>query len=103
MEGDSVKVPAIKDYPKQIYIRGESYKISFVKNLDCLGITDSGARTIKIKAGMSPHETFRTAIHEVLHAIEFSWPVKIKHKTVYKLEKAIFDVLLDNGFLAGKK
>ncbi len=98
-----MNVPAIKDYPKHIYIRGDRYSLSFVKNMQFAGSTDAGDRTIKIRAGMSPHETFRTAIHEVLHAIEFSWPVKIKHKAVYKLEKAIFQLLLDNGFLASRK
>ena len=94
-----MKVPAVKDYPKVIYVRGDAYKLSFVKRLDCHGITDSGRKTIKIRAGMSAHETFRTVIHEVLHAIEFTHPVRMKHETVYKLEQALFELILDNGLL----
>lgn len=91
-----MKIPNIKDYPKTIHLRGETYKIRFVKKLGCMGETDAIKREIRIKAGMSKNETFRTAIHELLHFLEFEFPVKIKHKTVYKLEKAVFQLLIDN-------
>lgn len=91
-----MKIPKHSEYPKQLWVKGDSYKILFVKNLKFLGETDSEKHTIKIKAGMSKNETFRTFIHEALHALEFSYPIKIKHKTVYKLEKAIFQLFIDN-------
>jgi hypothetical protein len=96
MFGGNMRIPTAKQYPASVSIRGETYKILFVKNLDCLGETNWEDKTIKIRAGMSKNETFRTFIHESLHAIEFDWPVNLKHKTVYKLEKAIFQFLLDN-------
>lgn len=85
-----------KRYPKKIYLRGDRYKIIFVKGLGAYGETDNESMTIKIRAGMSKNETLRTFIHECLHVCEFSWPIKISHKTVYKLEKAIFTLLIDN-------
>lgn len=91
-----IKFPKQKFYPKKIYLRGEAYKIKFVKNLANLGETDAVKRTIKIRSGMSPNEIFRTAIHELLHLIEFEWPIKLSHKLVYKLEKAIFQLIIDN-------
>lgn len=91
--------PNPKNYPTHIYLKGDCYKVSFVKGLKCLGITDPEKYTIKIRAGMSRAETFRTMIHEVLHVLEFSWPIKLKHKTVYKLEEAIFSLLMDNFIL----
>ncbi len=93
-----MKVPEIKDYPKKIYIRGDVYRIVFIKNLKELGVTSTDPDVIKIKAGMSKNETFKTFIHEVLHAMEFSWPIELSHKTVYRLEEAIFSLLIDNFF-----
>lgn len=89
-------VPKIKDYPKKFYLKGACYKVKFIKNLEVLGETDPDKKTIKIRHGMSRHETFRTMIHEVLHLIEFEFPVDLPHKTVYKLEEAIFMFLMDN-------
>ncbi len=93
-----MRVPEIKDYPKELHIGGDTYKIVFAKNIGFSGDCDQGKHRIRIKAGMSKNETFRTFLHEALHAIEFSIPVKIKHKTVYKLEEAIFNLLVDNFF-----
>lgn len=89
-------IPAIKDYPKELYVRGDRYRVLFVKNLENIGETDSGKLTIKLRAGMSKNETFRTLIHEILHAIEFSHPIDLKHKVVYELEEALFNLILDN-------
>ncbi len=89
-------IPKIADYPKTIYIRGDAYALIFVKDMECLGETHARNHTIKVRAGMSRNETFRTVIHEILHAMEFSHPVKLKHKTVYKLEEAIFQFFIDN-------
>lgn len=88
--------PEQHTYPDTIYFKKESYRLIFVRGLDCYGETDSGEKTIKIKKGLSPRETFSTLIHELLHVIEFEAPVRIKHRTVYKLEKALFNLLVDN-------
>ena len=61
-----------------------------------IGETDSNKREIRIKAGMSDNETFKTFIHEVLHFIEMEYPVKIKHSLVYELEQAIYEFVVDN-------
>lgn len=89
-------IPKQSQYPKKIYLRGEVYSIRFVKGLKSLGITNWSKNTIKIRAGMSRNETFRAFLHEVLHFLEFEWPIKLPHKTVYKLEKAIFQLIMDN-------
>lgn len=91
-----MKLPRPSKYPKKVYLKGATYKIKFVKGLEDLGHTDSGKNIICIRAGMSTNETFRTFIHELLHVLEFEWPIPLKHKTVYKLEEAIFSLLLDN-------
>jgi hypothetical protein len=91
-----IKLPKPSQYPKKVFLRGESYRIVFVKNLEHIGETDPAKKVIRIRAGMSDNETFRTLVHELLHFLEFEWPVKIRHKQVYKLEKAIFQLIIDN-------
>jgi len=91
-----MRIPSQDQYPKKVYLRDEVYKVKFVKGLKNIGETDPQKKRILIRAGMSRNETFRTFIHELLHFMEFEWPVKIKHKTVYKLEKALYHLLQDN-------
>ncbi len=94
-----MNLPNQKQYPKQVFLKDVKYKLMFVKNLRDIGQTNPNKRTIKIRAGMSKNETFKTFIHEILHFLEFEFPVNLKHKQVYKLEEAIFALLSDNGFL----
>lgn len=94
-----MKLPAQSKYPKQLYVGGESYRLIFVKGLECCGITDSVARTVKIKAGLSPRETFATFVHEVAHCIEFEYNIAMKHKAVYKFERGLLAFFLDNFVL----
>lgn len=90
------RLPIQKMYPKEIQFCAETYKIIFKKGLDCYGETDPGAKTIKIKDGLSPRNLFATFVHEIIHVIELELPFRIKHKDVYKLEKAIVELFLDN-------
>ena len=69
---------------------------------DCLGLCDSGTRTIFMRLGMSESETLKTFIHEVLHALSAEHEFELPHKTVYALEDAIFRVLKLNGLLNKK-
>jgi len=91
-----IKLPEPRQYPKKVYFQNECYKIEFKKKLDCYGKTNAKNKTIHIKSGISARETLATFIHELLHVIEFEMPVRLKHKTVYKLEKAVLEILLDN-------
>jgi hypothetical protein len=91
-----MNIPHPKHYPKKIYFASECYKIKFLKSLKDYGETDSGKKEIRLKYGMSSRETFMTFLHELLHVIEFETPLKIKHKDIYMLEKAIFELLFDN-------
>lgn len=91
-----MKLPKPRAYPKKIYFASECYRVRFKKGLNCYGKTDSNKKTVTIKHGMSERETLATFVHECLHVIEFETPLKIKHKMVYELEKAIVEMLLDN-------
>jgi len=85
-------------YPKTIEVLGETYKIKFVRRFkdDTVGLCDPNNHTITILKGMTKKETLCTFIHEVLHALSFEGDFKIKHKTIYSLERAIFELIMDN-------
>ncbi len=91
-----MKLPPQSKYPKQIYFSHEVYKIKFVKGLEHFGDTDPNKKLIRIKHGISARATFVTLIHELLHVIEFEEIPKLKHSTIYALEKAISELLFDN-------
>ena len=95
-----MKLPSANKYPKQFIIDSEVYKIQFVDTIlrdkGCMGVCDSETRIIKIKNGQSASETLATLIHELLHAMELEYDIKISHKNVYLLEKALLNLLLQN-------
>lgn len=82
-----------------VRINDETYDIKFVAkfdDLDTVGECCPESRTIRIKRGLDPQERLKTYIHEVLHSMEFEFDIKIKHKTIYALEEAIFDFFIKN-------
>lgn len=91
-----VKIPVQRAYPKSISFGLETYTIKFSRRLKHYGETDPETKTITIRSGLSPRLTLTTFIHELIHVIEFEHPLKISHKMVYELEKAIVELLLDN-------
>ena len=91
-----MKLPPNESYPKKIYFQNGYYSVKFRKNFRYAGLTDANTKTITLCDGMSRRATFSTLIHELLHLIEFEYPVKLKHKTIYKLEQAITEIMLDN-------
>lgn len=91
-----IKLPLQKAYPKKIHFGDSVYTIKFKKNMGCYGETDPDKKIITIKHGLSSRQTLATFVHEILHLIEFEHPLKIKHKMIYELEKAIMEILLDN-------
>lgn len=89
-------IPEVNKYPKKLYITNEVYKVVFVKRMKDFGDTNPVTRVIRIKAGMSKRETLTTFLHECLHALHFEHGFTLRHKKVYQLEKAIFELLVDN-------
>jgi hypothetical protein len=93
-------------YPTTLKIGDRVYKIKFVKSIrGCkrpvgkgatIGICDPARIEILIKKGLSIDETLKTFIHEVLHAFEYEYDIKIAHIGVDKFEEAIFDFIWAN-------
>jgi hypothetical protein len=97
----SRKLPSIREYPKEIQFGDVTYTIKFCRDLghpDTMGECDPGDRVIRIKLGQGRKDTLKTFIHEVLHVLEMEHPVALEHKTIYKLEEAVFNFLWSNYF-----
>ncbi len=96
-----MKLPAAKDYPKELHFNEETYRIKFVPRVPgCSksdkGLCDGSTNTIYIRKSLDKSSMFRTFIHEVLHAMEFEYEMKVDHKIIHQLEKAIGDFLMVN-------
>ncbi len=95
-----MKLPPPDHYPKTLAINTEQYKVKFAKLIQknplTLGLCDPGTHVIWIKKGMGKTETFSTLIHEVLHAIEFEYNLKIKHELIHDIEMPLAKFFLDN-------
>lgn len=95
-----MKLPTKNKYPTTLKIKDAEWRIAFVdrieKSKDTLGLMDPSNNLIYIQNGLSKEEMFKTFIHEVTHAFEVEYNIKISHKAVYQLEGAIFNFLKDN-------
>lgn len=90
-----------KDYPREFHIGDEIYRLKFVRKLpkDTVGECDPSSKEIRILVGQGKNETFKTVIHEIMHALfEFENDIEIKHMFIYKAEEVIFQFLRDNVF-----
>lgn len=93
-------------YPKTLKVGDRTYRIRFVKSIRrckrevgkgaTVGLHDPSRIEILIKQGMSHDDTLKTLLHELVHAIEYEYEIKISHRGVYKFEEAIFDFLVAN-------
>ena len=94
-------------YPSKLKIGDRTYRIRFVKSIrKCnkpigkgatVGLHDPNRLEILIKIGMSKDDTLKTLLHEVTHAIECEYDIKITHADVYKFEEAFFDFICANS------
>ncbi len=94
-----MKLPRIKDIPKVIVYKNETFKIVFVKKFkdsDQVGEYDPSDKCIRILRGIGPKETFATFLHELIHLVEDVENIKISHKAVYKLEQSFLKLMLEN-------
>ena len=94
-------------YPSRLKVGDRCYRIRFVKSIrKCnrpvgkgatVGLFDPARIEILIKAGMSKDDTLKTLLHELVHAIEYEYDIRISHKGVYLFEEALFDFIAANS------
>lgn len=93
-------------YPEKLRIGDREYRVRFVKSIrGCkkrigqgaiVGLYDPTRVEILIRKGQSDDEVLKTLLHEVVHAIEYEYEIKISHSGVYKFEEALFDFICAN-------
>lgn len=62
-------------------------------NGDCSSVFN---HTIRIDPNIVGHEAIETLFHEMLHAMEDVYRIKISHRQVYQLSKALADMIRHN-------
>ena len=88
MEGAHMKR---SEFPKHLIINEDIWSVVFLNNFDGdqVGECCPSEMLIKIKNGQGADERLKTFLHEVVHAIEFSYNFQLNHKHVYKLEEGL--------------
>jgi hypothetical protein len=91
-----------KDYPKELLIGNEIYKIKFVRKMtgqpdNVVGDCCPSDKEIRILMGQTPEDTLKTFIHELCHAaLEFEGDIEVQHELIYKIEHPIYQFICDN-------
>jgi hypothetical protein len=92
--------------PRKIRVRHFDYKIILTDDWiqhpaigKARGTCDPNRREIKIYRKQTPRMLLRTFWHEVKHAFEFEWRIKLDHQVIYDLEKPMADLFLKNPAL----
>jgi len=89
--------------PEKVRITyGTSYKVEMVEALDkptIMGDCDPDLHLIRICSTLSERQILVTFIHELLHALQFEYGIKIAHSSIDQLDEAIERLLRLNGWL----
>ena len=85
-------------YARQWVIGDGMWELKFSQKLPghALGYCDPGIDTFYIRYKQTRIETFRTFIHEAIHAMEAENDFSLPHKWVEKLEIPLADFLIEN-------
>ena len=96
-------------YPKSVKVRKRRYKVKMVSGLRAdntalRGYCDPNKpHTLYLDKNLDSKLLFSTFWHEVLHAIEVEYKIKVPHKLVYALEGPIAQLLKDNFYIFVKR
>lgn len=96
-------------YPRSVKVRKTRYKVKLVSKLNdgknaLRGYCDPNKpHTLYLDKDLKSALLFSTFWHEVLHAIEVEYKIKVPHKLVYALEGPLAQLLKDNFHLFFKR
>lgn len=83
-------------------IGDREYRVAYcakIEQSDDLGYCDTEAAVLYIKDGQTYEASLSTLFHEIMHAFEHEYRIKISHRAVYKLENAILALLSQNELI----
>ncbi len=89
--------------PHRVRIKSKvAYDIVFAdviqNDWECLGLCDYDNKQIIIKSGQSNMQQMKTFFHELGHAVSWENEIELKHKDIYKLENALYNLIKLNKF-----
>jgi len=95
-------------YPERLKIGDRWYRIRFVKSIrgcrkpvtakgTSVGLCDEARGEILIRNELTSDEKLKTLLHELIHAMEFEYQIKMPHAAVYQYEEALFDFFCANS------
>lgn len=67
-----------------------------------MGLCVGSSQEILLATGLTPKQRSETFWHELLHAIEFEYEIKIPHSLIYELEKPLSYIFMKNAFIHWK-
>lgn len=96
-----------RDFPREIHLGDDVWRVVFKRAIPpedddhpanpTLGLTDPSTHTISIAMGQTAFERLRTFVHELFHAIEYSYNIRISHWLIYRLEVPVAWFLWNNA------
>jgi len=96
-------------YPSHVKVGKHRYRIDLVPFIEEIagnitrGYCDHKAKVITLLTKQTDKELFSTFVHELLHAIEHEYKVRIPHKLVYAQEGPLSETLLRNFHLLPRR
>ncbi len=102
-----MRLPGPRNYPREWAVCDDLWTLKFVKTLTygktkLYGVTDPSTFEITIVLGISKIQTLQTFIHEMDHAIEFSYDLQFSkkrfdsHDWIYLMEEKRAEVYVNN-------
>lgn len=88
--------------PNRVWIKNDQYEIVYQKvidNIEDIGYCDDKKKIIYIKLGLDKKTELDTFIHELLHAIQHKYKLRISHNNIDKLGTALAEIILLNKLL----
>lgn len=88
--------------PKTVLVKNARYRIEMVdKAIDfggikARGICDGDKKEILILSKQTPRMILSTFFHELVHAMEWEYRIKLKHSQVMELEGPMADLFIKN-------
>lgn len=91
----------LRDFPKFLRVKDVDYDVRFARTIpeetkQTVGLCDDSEKVIWLRLKQDRRERYKTLIHEVAHAIECEWGIRIPHRLIYALEEPILRLLEDN-------
>lgn len=93
-----------RDIPRQFYIRDAVYEVKWKRDLTAfiglpgrtIGFCHEADQIIYVQLGLSVEDRLMVVCHEVLHAIEFEWKIKIPHWLINRIDRPMALFILAN-------